>query len=76
MAKNNTDFFLEILDDRLKTVNGALTSIKTNTDTIPEIHERLVTLEEKVTTIEKAVTETNQDLNQLENRVTVLEEAA
>lgn len=74
MKRNEADLIIEALDDRLKLVNEAIASIKVNTDTLPEVYERLAALEETVTTIEKAVTDTNRDLNQIENRVNVLEE--
>ena len=76
MKKDDAGLIIEAIDDRLRSVTEALQSIKVNTDTIPEIHERLAGVEEKVVTIEKAVKHTNLDLGQLDNRVTVLEDAA
>jgi len=75
MKKNDADLIIEAIDDKLKVVSEALGSIKVNTDTIPEIHERLANVEEKLSVIEKTAKATNLDLNQLDGRVVVLEEA-
>ena len=76
MKKHDADLIIEAIDDKIKGVAEALQSIKVNTDTIPEIHERLATLEDKVDVIEKAVKDTSLQVSSLDGRLSIVEESA